>query len=271
MSKSNLALICLLFLCDANAAIKLSGNNFSGTEIKYDTREIKTYGRIVIGAAVNTTEGPEGKTQVIEKQILFCGTGEIFEYESEANEYKSDGTFAKRIYKNESRNNTIPISREKTEQYWLKFTGLTGLYLEMSSKCGSANLKYPRIEIPIARSETTVFHLILDTFSNDGKWRYIWIKDQKIRREESKMPNGQPVVFKGEAMYEYKFIEPRNFSMVRYVFDCTGGKQAISHAVDYKSNGEVLKTDSYDTNRLRFDHPIPDTVGESIQKWVCNL
>lgn len=254
------------------AVEKTSGKDFLSRAIKYDTNNIKSYGRVVTSSVNYSMETSEQKiVKSTDKHIFFCASGELYEYESESNEYNKDGSWNKSNLKVDSKDKVTPINLEKTEQHWLKFGGLNGLYQDMQAKCSTANSKNPRIEIPIVRSESAVSHAILDTYSNDGKWRHIWLKEQKIYKSQMKDSSGNPLVLSGETMYDYKFVEPRNYSMNRYAVDCKQDALAISQLIEYKANGEVLKSESVDLNRLRLGSVIPNSIGEAIHKFVCGL
>jgi hypothetical protein len=254
------------------AVQKTSGKDFLNRVIKYDTNNIKSYGRIVTSFVNYSMENSEQNiVKFTDKHILFCGSGELYEYESESSEYNKDGSWNKSNSKIDSKDKVVPIGLEKTEQHWLKFGGLSGLYQDMQAKCSTANTKNPRIEIPIVRSESAVSHAILDTYLNDGKWRHIWFKEQKIYKSQMKDSSGNPLVLSGETMYDYKFVEPRNYSMARYTVDCKQDALAISQLIEYKANGEVLKSESVDLNRLRLGSVIPSSIGEAIHKFVCGL
>jgi hypothetical protein len=273
--KSKIHLITLIFCVAASnvyAVQKISGKDFLDRTIRYDTNNVKSYGRIVTGLVNYSRENADKNTiKVIDKHILFCGTGELYEYEAESNEYSTDGAWLKTVRKSESKDNTSTVSQEKSEQAWMKFNGLIGYYQDLLSRCSSSYSKFPRIDVPIARSEGTVFHAILDTFGNDGKLKHLWIKEQKIYKTEMRDLNGQPLVLSGETMYEYKFSEPRNYSMARYEVDCKSDKLAISQLIEYKPKGEVLKSESIDINRLRLEAVIPNSIGEAIHKFTCGL
>jgi uncharacterized ubiquitin-like protein YukD len=267
-----IALIICVTASNAYAVQKISGKDFLDRTIRYDTNNVKSYGRIVTGVVNYSTENADKNTiKVNDKHILFCGTGELYEYEAESNEYSVDGSWLKTVRKSESKDNTSTVSQEKSDQAWIKFNGLTGYYQDLLSKCSNSISKFPRIEVPLARSEGTVFHAILDTYGNDGKLKHIWIKDQKVYKTEMRDLSGQPLVLSGETIYEYKFSEPRNYSISRYEVDCKSDKLAISQMIEYKPKGEVLKSESIDINRLRLDSVIPNSIGEAIQKFTCGL
>jgi hypothetical protein len=264
--------VILALVTTVSAAPKVSGKDFLNRTIKYETNNIKTYGRIVTGVVNYSNENADNNiNKTVEKHMLFCGNGELYEYEAETNEHSNDGAWYKTTRKFDSKDSTTIVTTEKTQQSLLKFSGLNGFYQELQSKCSNANSKFPRIDIPITRSESTIFHAILDTFSFDGKLKHIWVKDQKIYKTEMRDANGQPLVLSGETMYEYKFSEPRNYSMSRYAIDCKNDKLAVYQLIEYKAKGEVLKSESVDLNRLRLDTVIPNSIGEGIHKFVCGL
>lgn len=264
--------VLTLLLTEVSAAPKVSGKDWDDLTIKYDTKNIKSYGRIVTGI-VNYSKEYTGLMTIksTDKHILFCGTGELYEYEGESNEYNNNETWINTTRKFASKDHTLPLDLEKSDQEWTKFKGLNGYYKDMLSKCSGSYSKFPRIDVPVARSEGKVFHAILDTYGNDGKLKNIWVKEQKIDKTEMKDLNGQPLLLGGETMYEFNFSEPRNYSMSRWEVDCKSDKLAISQIVEYKAKGEVLKSDSVDISRLRLDPVIPNSIGEAIHKFTCGL
>lgn len=271
MKTKILALLVALIPFSGYSAEKISGVHLFGGQVKFDPERMNSYGRVVTGVSTSTYSG-EDKAKITESNshILFCGTQELYTYSYHTLEIDSNGGI-KKNYTNESKNSTFPLGLEKSPSYLLFATGLENLSVEMIRKCTNNFVKLPRIEVPVARSETTVFHAILDSFANDGRFRKIWIKEEKINKHVVKNKDGSAAQINGVTIYDYQFIKPRKHSMINYHFDCKNDTLSVSQVVDYNEKGGITKSENTHEGKLEYSSIIPNSVGERVYNFTCEL
>lgn len=270
MKTNILALLVILIPFSGYSAEKISGVDLAGRQVKFDPERMKSYGRVVTGASTSTYSG-EDKAKITQSNshILFCGTQELYTYNHHTLEIDSSGA-VKQNYTNESKNSTVPLDLEKST-FNLFAWGLVNLSVEMLKKCTNNFAKLPRIEVPLARSETTVSHAILDSFANDGRFRKIWIKEEKINKNMIKDKDGNPLQINGETIYDYQFIKPRKHSMLKYHFDCKNDTLSVSQLIDYNEQGGIAKSENINEGKLEYSSIIPNSVGERLYNFTCKL
>lgn len=253
---------------DAVAKEKLSGKNYDGHSVFYKPEVIQSYGRIVMGETYYKKDGSESTTYVLlkEKHLFICQSKELTTIEYRSDRFQSNGNWIERINAKSS-GEMVSVSYNLL----IKSFGLSGLSRELESRCSNNNKKYPKVEIPLSFTVSEVFHADLSTFQRRGALKSIWIKERGLERTPYKDSKGEPLTFDGEVSYEYRILDPSPMKMSRWVFDCDRHLQAVIRVASYDIKGNVTDSFSIEEKKADFSEPIPGSVGESFQEFVCKL
>lgn len=256
----------------AHSEQKVSGFDFSNTPGFFDTNEIISFGKIVVGKVNSNNLASNNSTKYKRNAdyIYFCGFKELYEYSSTYNYYKQNGEF-ENSNTTKSSNETMPISIEKSNDMTHKIWGTQVFVEHLERKCSNINKKFPRIEIPFARGVSTIDHILLDTFTINKNLRSAWVKQSYMLSEKVLDPNNKPIQIDGSDYIKYTIDKTRGSKMMNTVVDCDKNMIGTRETIEYSVKGDVIKSAKSNSKSLEMDAIVPNTIGETTVDFFCKV
>jgi hypothetical protein len=272
LKKSLILLYLFITTLFANAAQKVSGHDFLNRPLVYETNDIISYGKIVIGKtnSNNFTDNSSKKYRNNSEYIYFCGLKELYRFNSTDIYYKDNGEFESSTT-TKSSNETMPIALEKTNELTHKLMGTKIFTSDLEIKCSNVIKKFPRLEIPFARGVTTIDHIVLDTYNQNKNIRSAWIKQSFMLSEKILDSNNKPIQIDGSDFIKYTIDKTKGYKMFNNFVDCDKETIGTSEVIEYSVNGEVLRSSRNNSKSLSMDPIVPNTVGELTKIFLCKI
>lgn len=261
-----------IFNFHVQAEIKVSGYDFSNNPSFFETNDIISFGRIVVGK-VNSSNLENNKSTKYRKNaeyIYFCGFKELYEYSSTYFYYKQNGEFDN-SNTTKSSNETMPISLEKSNDMTHKIWGTQVFVEHLEKKCSSVNKKFPRIEIPFARGVSTIDHILLDTFTQSKNLRSAWVKQSYMLSEKILDSNNKPIKIEGSDYISYTIDKNRGNLMVHLVVDCDKNTLGTRELIEYSVKGDVVRSSKSNSNSVEMNSIVPNSIGEITKELFCKI
>jgi hypothetical protein len=261
-----------LFNFSVQAEQKVSGLNYSNIPGYFETNDIISFGKIVIGKvnSSNFENNSSTKYRKTAEYIYFCGFKELYEYSSTYIYYKQNGEFDN-SNTTKSSNETMPISLEKSNDITHKIWG-TQIFVEhLDKKCSNINKKFPRIEIPFARGVTTIDHILLDTFTQNKNIKSAWVKQSYTLSEKILDSSNKPIKIDGSDLTAYTIDNAKGTTMVNTVVDCDKDLIGTKETIIYNVKGEVINSSKNNSKSVEMNSSVPNSIGEITKEFFCKL
>lgn len=270
MKKILVLIICLISI-NSEAKTILSGIDPSGKPFYFDDSLIVSYGKMVTAKVkINDKSADTNEPYVFDRTyVYFCSFDNI-----EISSYKTDYFDSTGKYKNSSEGgfseSTFPISINGNSHLDSRL-GWSGFRNKLRSKCSQISKKLPRLEVPLTRSETDIYHIILDTIKTEGNIKSGWLKNRNIVSETLKNEDGSPMIFDGQEVKNYSLAKDKKYSMEEFQVDCKREKTATTQVLKYDSNGNITDSKFYPLNPQNMVSVVPNSIGEVLYKFMCGL
>ena len=278
-TKKHIEYIIIFALCVASFTVHskeiLSGVDIFKNKVYFNDESIQSFGNIVIGETYSdiSQEFINEYYRETKKILLICKTSELITASSEKVYTDSKKNYMKSEKENINED-TGPIAMNDDAQL-TKFLGLGGLQSALKAKCNKTTKKYPRYYIPLARSDTRLVSIILDTITTRANGiKVAWGIMRDLESEPYKTQDG--TVLKksdGEELKKYKLKYKNKNDLLEYNIDCNKNTIQITRQISYKENKEVDKSGSVDVpfNINSMESIIPESFGELFASFICIL
>lgn len=133
--------------------------------------------------------------------------------------------------------------------------------------CGKNYSKDP-LEIPIARTDTTVIMLIAKETIISGDKRSTWEKFYKYSHEPV-LVNGQPQILNGKPLTTTKIQRDSDYGLINTEYSCQNKTSVVMVASQYmndKSVPKIVRPENPQPSRV-----IPGSSGQSALDFACSL
>lgn len=263
--------IFFVFFIPFNVQAKLIiSGYFDDKPIYYEDTSIVSYGNIVYGQIkTNNVDELNQTTNRVTDYLYFCKFDELMSVNNKFTTSDSDGKFISSNV-NDSSRRVSPINMDSSENLDTLF-GYLGFRNKLKSKCSKVSKKPPRYEIPVVRSEVSVYHVLLDTVVTEGKLKKAWIKIREISNQTVMDDKGNPLIIDNEQFKEYKIVENVKYEMLEYSIDCKNNNLLVTKLIEYDSIGKVTNSFNFPYDKERDGSVVPNSTGESIHKFICTF
>lgn len=249
----------------------LSGYDFEKKPVYFEESSIVSYGKFVTGTIkYKSMEQDVGSSYSSEvSYIYFCPFDSLESTLDTTIYYDSDGKYDSSTTSDISER-TYPISLISNTDMD-DFNGLSGFRKKLKAKCTKSIKKFPRIEIPIVRSETALFQLTFDTIKTTGGIKSVWLKEKGILGEISKKSDGSPLLIGGKEWKKYSFVKDANYMRSEFQVNCKNQTTQITQVIEYSLNGSIVSSKAYPLDVRNMNGIVPNSIAEDISKFICSF
>ena len=268
MYKELLLLIsCNLISTTVLAEQRIGGYDYENNKTYFETSDVISFGNVVIGK-LNTSK-PGSRDIHYGEYIYFCGFKELISYSSTSIYYKNNGEYDKTRKTNLSESTSV-IGLEKNSDMLIKVMGVQVFVGYLEKKCSNLTKKFPKIEIPFTRSQSTVDHVMLDTFVINKNLRSAWIKRSNTNSEKVLDSNNKPIQIDGTDYIQYTIDKNKGYSLLHTVVDCQ--KNMIGHRnyIEYSEKGNIVSSEK-ETSEPSMRTIVPNSLGEQTRDFLCKI
>lgn len=175
------------------------------------------------------------------------------------------------------RGNESSLDRVPIEQTSIAASGVPvarALFNRAKSLCASANREPRNFLIPVAASsdksaEPRTDSIVTGTASRDGSEVDVWIRKTEYKKTARTRLDGTPILRNGSPLYDFE--ANGNYTLARTAYDCRARRMGFYELSHYKDGADRPESVSSDRTRLKFSSVVPNSVGETLLDWVCQL